>query len=76
MDIDMNLRALVGSGDRIGLVTLPFLVVGVFLNIAFPAVFMVGGPGSACSRCSFCWSESSIGGGVCTSSWPRCRAAS
>ncbi len=44
MDIDMNVRALVGSGDRIGLVTLPFLVVGVVLNIAFPAVFTVGGP--------------------------------
>jgi hypothetical protein len=44
MDIDMNVRALVGSGDRIGLVTLPFLVVGVVLNIAFPAVFTVGDP--------------------------------
>jgi protein-S-isoprenylcysteine O-methyltransferase Ste14 len=44
MDIDMNVRALVGSGDRIGLVTLPFLVVGVVLNIAFQAVFTVGGP--------------------------------
>ena len=44
MDIDMNVRALVGSGDRIGLVTLPFLVVGVVLNIAFPTVFTVGGP--------------------------------
>ncbi len=44
MDIDMNVRALVGSGDRIGLVTLPFLVVGVVLNIAFPSLFTIGGP--------------------------------
>jgi protein-S-isoprenylcysteine O-methyltransferase Ste14 len=44
MDINMNVRALVGSGDRIGLVTLPFLVVGVFLNIAFPSLFTIGGP--------------------------------
>jgi len=40
----MKLRVLVGSGDRIGLVTLPFLVIGVILNVAFPAVFAVGGP--------------------------------
>ena len=44
MDVDMNVRALVGSGDRIGLVTLPFLVVGVVLNIAFPSLFTIGGP--------------------------------
>src|SRR5215207_9381030 len=40
----MNLRSLVGSGDRIGLVTLPFLVVGVVLNIAFPSLFTIGSP--------------------------------
>jgi protein-S-isoprenylcysteine O-methyltransferase Ste14 len=40
----VNIRALVGSGDRIALVTLPFLVVGVVLNIAFPSLFTVGGP--------------------------------
>jgi protein-S-isoprenylcysteine O-methyltransferase Ste14 len=28
------LKALVGSGDRIGLFTLPFLVVGLVLNLA------------------------------------------
>jgi protein-S-isoprenylcysteine O-methyltransferase Ste14 len=43
----MKLRVLVGSGDRIGLVTLPFLVIGVILNVAFPAVFAVGGPPTA-----------------------------
>jgi protein-S-isoprenylcysteine O-methyltransferase Ste14 len=40
----MKLRVLVGSGDRIGLFTLPFLAVGLGLNILFPTVFGVGGP--------------------------------
>ena len=40
----VNIRALVGSGGRIGLVTLPFIVVGVVLNIAFPSLFTIGGP--------------------------------
>ncbi len=40
----MKLKALVGSGDRIGLFTLPFLLAGVALNVAFPAAFAVGGP--------------------------------
>jgi protein-S-isoprenylcysteine O-methyltransferase Ste14 len=40
----MQVTALVGSGDRIGRATLPFLVIGVALNIAFPAFFSVGGP--------------------------------
>jgi protein-S-isoprenylcysteine O-methyltransferase Ste14 len=39
-----NLRLLVGSGDRIALFALPFLLVGLALNIAFPAFFGVGGP--------------------------------
>ena len=38
------LALLVGSGDKIGLFTLPFLVAGLVLNIAFPAAFDVGGP--------------------------------
>lgn len=40
----MNLKALVGSGDRIGLFTLPFLVVGLTMNVAIPSLFDVGGP--------------------------------
>jgi protein-S-isoprenylcysteine O-methyltransferase Ste14 len=41
----MKIRELVGSGDKIGLVMLPVLVIGVALNVANPAVFSVGGPG-------------------------------
>jgi protein-S-isoprenylcysteine O-methyltransferase Ste14 len=40
----MTLRALVGAGDRIALFVLPFVVVGVGLNVAFPSAFDVGGP--------------------------------
>lgn len=43
----MKLKELVGSGDKIGLLTLPFLVVGVVLNVALPSVFDVGGPSDA-----------------------------
>ena len=43
----MKLRMLVGSGDRIGLFVLPFVVVGVVLNVLFPAAFDVGGPSPA-----------------------------
>lgn len=40
----MKLTNLVGSGDKIGLLTLPVLAIGLVLNILFPAVFKVGGP--------------------------------
>ncbi|HEY7477234.1 MAG TPA: isoprenylcysteine carboxylmethyltransferase family protein [Actinomycetota bacterium] len=42
-----SLKALVGSGDKIVLATLPFVIVGVILNAAFPSVFSVGGPPEA-----------------------------
>jgi protein-S-isoprenylcysteine O-methyltransferase Ste14 len=38
---------LVGSGDRIWLATLPFLIVGLIMNIANPSWFQVGGPPTA-----------------------------
>lgn len=40
----MKLKVLVGSGHRIMLLTLPFLVAGLTLNIMFPSWFSVGGP--------------------------------
>ena len=40
-----DLRSLVGSGDRIGLFTLPFVIVGLLLNAAYPSSLGVGGPG-------------------------------
>jgi len=40
----MKLKILVGSGDKIGLLTLPFLLIGLILNIMFPSFFNVGGP--------------------------------
>jgi protein-S-isoprenylcysteine O-methyltransferase Ste14 len=44
---NMKLKTLVGSGDRVILLTLPFLIVGLILNILFPSVFSVGGPSTA-----------------------------
>lgn len=43
----MKLKELVGSGEKIGLLTLPFLVVGLILNVAYPSAFSVGGPSPA-----------------------------
>jgi protein-S-isoprenylcysteine O-methyltransferase Ste14 len=40
----MKLRALVGSGDKIALFTLPFAIVGLILNAVDPSLFAVGGP--------------------------------
>lgn len=40
----MKLKALVGSGDKIGLFTLPFLLLGVILNVKKPSFFRVGSP--------------------------------
>jgi protein-S-isoprenylcysteine O-methyltransferase Ste14 len=37
-------KKLVGSGDRIGLFVVPFVAVGVILNVANPSLFGVGGP--------------------------------
>ncbi|MGZ8591241.1 MAG: methyltransferase family protein [Actinomycetota bacterium] len=43
----VKLKALVGSGDTIALFTLPFVVVGVILNVAYPSFIEVGGPSDA-----------------------------
>jgi len=43
----MKLKTLVGSGDTIMLLTLPFLIIGLILNILFPSLFSVGGPSTA-----------------------------
>ena len=43
----MRLASLVGSGDKIALLMSPFVVVGVLLNVMFPAAFDVGGPSRA-----------------------------
>lgn len=40
-----GLKRLIGSGDRIGGFVLPFVVVGIALNVWRPALFSLGGPG-------------------------------
>ena len=43
----MKLKPLVGSGDKIILFTLPFLIIGLILNLMIPSLFQVGGPSIA-----------------------------
>jgi protein-S-isoprenylcysteine O-methyltransferase Ste14 len=50
----LKLKVLVGSGDRIALLTLPFLAVGLVLNLAFPSWFAVGGPSTPLRVLSVC----------------------
>ncbi len=40
----VTLKDLMGSGDKIMLLTAPFLIIGLILNILFPSLFSVGGP--------------------------------
>jgi protein-S-isoprenylcysteine O-methyltransferase Ste14 len=40
----MNVRQLIGSGDRIGLVVLPFVALAVVVALAAPGLSSVGGP--------------------------------
>ncbi|HSA94904.1 MAG TPA: isoprenylcysteine carboxylmethyltransferase family protein [Acidobacteriota bacterium] len=49
----MKLNELVGSGDKIALLTLPFLAIGLVLNILFPGLFEVGGPSAALKVIAF-----------------------
>lgn len=41
------LNVLIGSGDKIGLFVLPFLLAGLVLNVVYPTAFAVGGPSTA-----------------------------
>jgi protein-S-isoprenylcysteine O-methyltransferase Ste14 len=50
----MKLKELVGSGEKIGLFTLPFLIIGIVLNIFLPSLFSVGGPTIVLKVISLC----------------------
>jgi len=43
----MDLKKLMGSGDKIMLLTAPFLIVGLLVNMLRPSLFSVGGPSTA-----------------------------
>ncbi len=43
----LNLKVLVGSGEKIALFTLPFLIVGLILDAAFPSLFQIEGSSTA-----------------------------
>ncbi|HEX8025694.1 MAG TPA: isoprenylcysteine carboxylmethyltransferase family protein, partial [Candidatus Limnocylindrales bacterium] len=40
----MNVRQLIGAGDRIALAVAPVVVVGLAANLVWPSAFTVGGP--------------------------------
>ena len=40
----LDLKRLVGSGDKIGRLVLPIVLGGLALNVLYPSVFEVGGP--------------------------------
>jgi protein-S-isoprenylcysteine O-methyltransferase Ste14 len=40
----MNIKNLIGSGDKIGVFMLPFIITGLVLNYLFPEFFRTGGP--------------------------------
>ena len=44
MTTSVDLKTLIGSGDTIMVFTLPFLVVGLILNAAYPSLFDIGDP--------------------------------
>ena len=47
------LKELIGSGDKIKMNTLPFIVIGLILNFLFPHFFSVGGPSEPLKTVSF-----------------------
>ncbi len=49
----MKLKVLVGSGRKIGIFMLPYIVVGLALNILKPAVFSIGGPSTLLRAISY-----------------------
>lgn len=50
----MDIKTLIGSGHHIMLFTLPFVVLGVIVNLMFPSFFDVGGPPYAVGLVSMC----------------------
>ena len=42
----MNIKELIGIGDKTGKIIFPILIIGIIINILFPAYFFVGGPSS------------------------------
>jgi len=43
----MKLKVLIGNGRKIGILALPFLIIGLIMNVMFPDYFSIGGPSFA-----------------------------
>ena len=42
----MNIRELIGIGNKTGWIIFPIIIIGIIINILFPSYFFVGGPPS------------------------------
>lgn len=42
----MNIKELIGIGDKTGKIIFPIIIVGIIINILFPSYFFIGGPSS------------------------------
>jgi len=42
----MNLRELIGIGNKTGKLIFPIIIISIILNIVFPSFFLIGGPSS------------------------------
>jgi len=42
----VNIKELIGIGDKTGKIIFPIIIVGIIINILFPSYFFIGGPSS------------------------------
>ncbi len=42
----MNIKELIGIGDKTGRIIFPIIIIGIIINILFPSYFFIGGPSS------------------------------
>jgi len=42
----LNIKELIGIGDKTGRIIFPIIIIGIIINILFPSYFFIGGPSS------------------------------
>jgi protein-S-isoprenylcysteine O-methyltransferase Ste14 len=46
MEVHLNIKELIGIGDKTGRIIFPIIIIGIIINILFPSYFFIGGPSS------------------------------
>jgi protein-S-isoprenylcysteine O-methyltransferase Ste14 len=46
MDALMNIKELIGIGNKTSRIIFPIIIIGIVINILFPSYFFIGGPSS------------------------------